>query len=107
MSGAMDALWDELKLEPYREIFFELKERLLKKHDEKGVSYREMKLCELLDILDEERKELECEFWGRNHPAIINEALDIAICGIIIADWARVEWDRLCKKYAEMKEAEG
>ena len=104
MSGAMDALWDELKLEPYREVFFQLKERLLKKHDEKGVSYRDMKLWELLAILDAERAELEDAFWARNHQAVAEEALDIAICGLLIADWARLEWKRLCQDHPEFLE---
>ena len=101
MTGMWDSIWKSEEIHDYGEVLFQLRERLFKKHEQKGHSYRDMKLATLMAILKGEMKELETEFWGKSTQGVIEEALDVAICGIIIADWTIREDIRLKREFPD------
>ena len=101
MSGAMDALWDEVvKMKNYRPILQSLEKRILEKHEKYGVSYlnksctlnwlfntrllgeiSELGMVLFTEKMDEEKKT----------ESIVDEALDVAIVALLIADKKRRE----------------
>jgi hypothetical protein len=60
--------------------------RLQMKHLLKGISHRDMTYNELYLVLNDEIKELRDELEKAKQTKSIEEALDIMICGLIIAD---------------------
>jgi len=81
----MDALWDEdMKMRHYRPILFKLEERILLKHGLHGVSYLERDYDWMLHRLFGELME-----FLRN--PTMEEALDVTICAVLIADKKRRE----------------
>lgn len=83
--GAMDI---ENALKHYKEILEQLEFRIYLKHDEKGLSYRTMTSLDLLTITRREVWELEGAIYNHILNDIVEEGLDVAICGLLLADWA-------------------
>ena len=70
----------------YKEILEIFSARLKMKHLLKGTSHREMKPVHLLLIASDEFKEMADEIDKKHETRTIEEALDLMICGLIIAD---------------------
>ena len=60
--------------------------RLDFKHELKGVSHRRMNMLQLLDILKDEVRELEQAISNDDMENMIEEALDVMICGNLFVD---------------------
>jgi NTP pyrophosphatase (non-canonical NTP hydrolase) len=93
MSGAMDALWDEdMKLSIYKPELQKLKTRILEKHERYGTSYRHRSEQWMWSRLLGEVCELDAEIHSivSLSENIENEALDVAIVALLIADNARL-----------------
>jgi len=76
------------KLKPYKNVLNKLKERLALKHEQYGISYQDKSLNWMRERMEGEIKELDKILYSVFASNIwkINEALDIAICALLIAD---------------------
>ena len=72
----------------YEHILKVFEARLQMKHLLKGTGHRTMSFDELIIILADEIKELQVEVSTARRTKIIEEALDVMISGLLIADKA-------------------
>lgn len=77
----------------YQRVFEVFFTRLQMKHLLKGTNHRNMKLGHLWLVLYDEMNELEEEVSELNYTKIIEEALDVMISAMLIADRAFMEID--------------
>lgn len=83
----MHDMWYYLTvLSEYKDALEIFSTRLRMKHLLKGVSHREMTPKRLLEVLEREIEELKFQIFKMEETRTIEEALDVMICGLLIAD---------------------
>ena len=79
------------QLNHYRPVLQLLENRIVLKHEQKGLSYQTMPVGQIHTVLDKERRELWTALIDGLPEHIIEESLDVAISALLLADRVRLQ----------------